>query len=337
MGQSLAINGNLVGQRLDAALASLAPPLSLRARRRLIENGTVLVNGKPGRAGQRLRASDVVDVLDAADQSETSPQSGPHSSPGYAQDSGPDSLASHAFLVSIQGDYAILAKPAGLHSASLAGGKSTTLEAQLPRLLPEYPHAQLLQRLDLHTSGLVCAALSTSAATAFRQWERRGQCEKRYVALLRGTLTESFVATHAIDTDQRLKSRVTVDEAPPLRHTQFVPLAHGPARELVPGLGEGLDDDSPVTLTGCVIRMGCRHQIRAHAAHAGHPLLGDGLYDALSPTQATTHFFLHAGAIAAPQLRCTLPPPWELAPQARVAAEKWFENVPRYGITSSVV
>ena len=318
---AMEIQKDLAGQRLDAALASLLPDASLRARRRCIDLGLVCVNGRPGRAGQRLRVGDRIDVA----QESATPQPA-------------------ARLVCREGDYAILAKPAGLHSVSLAGSAASSLEAQLPELLPGQT-ARLLQRLDRHTSGLVCAALTGEAASAFRNWEQRGQCHKRYVAILEGEMPQAVTATRAIDTDQRLKSRVTQDEAPAVRHTCFEPLACAPLCELLPGLLPGLvpggaDGRQAATLAGCVIHRGCRHQIRAHAAHAGHPLVGDTLYGA-APLSRPEHteqdpgpaFFLHAAAIVAPALRCTLPPPWPLGPWGQ-AVEKWLESAPQYGMKS---
>lgn len=300
---------DLEGQRLDAALASLVPEASLRARRRLIDLGLVHVNGKPGRAGQRLRAGDRIGLAQAT----ATPQP-------------------VARLVLHEGDYAILAKPAGLHSVSLAGSVASSLEAQLPELLPGQT-ARLLQRLDRHTSGLVCAALTGDAASAFRNWEQRGQCHKRYVAILEGEMPQPVTATRAIDTDQRLKSRVTQDEAPAVRHTCFEPLASALLHEILPCFS---DCQQKVTLAGCVIHRGCRHQIRAHAAHVGHPLAGDTLYGAAALPQPDGQerpcaFFLHAAAIVAPALRCTLPPPWPLGPWAQ-AVEKWLESAPQYGM-----
>ena len=318
---ALEIPKKLAGQRLDAALASLAPDLSLRARRRLIDNGSVLVNGKPGRAGQRLRVGDTLELRAPADTATSSN----------------NEFLQSVRLVATQGDFALLAKPAGLHSVSLAGSDTSSLESCLPQLLPNNPAARLLQRLDRDTSGLVCVALSDTAAEVFRQWEHRGQCRKHYVALLQGELAASITATRAIDTNQRLKSRVTVDEAPSVRHTSFEPLACGPLCEFLP---EMTGSTQPVTLAGCVIHRGCRHQIRAHAAHVGHPLVGDSLYDSSEPglqEDCPGTFWLHAAAIVAPRLRCTLQPAWHMAPQALTAVEKWLETLPRYGIDNSVI
>ena len=166
----LRVDAALAGQRLDQALAALTPELGLRGRRRLIARGAVLVNGRVGDAGCRLRPGDVLALRGTEDGTGATPCS-----------------ADMPRLLSRQGDYCFLYKPAGLHSAALAGDNGPSLEALLPVLLSEESGGRaprLMQRLDYGTSGIVCAALGAKAAQAFRVAERTGRCEKRYLALL---------------------------------------------------------------------------------------------------------------------------------------------------------
>ena len=53
---------SMVGQRLDFALSLLLPHMGLRGRKRCIESGLVLVNGRACTAAQRLRKGDVVSL-----------------------------------------------------------------------------------------------------------------------------------------------------------------------------------------------------------------------------------------------------------------------------------
>ena len=65
----------MVGQRLDFALSLLLPHMGLRGRKRCIENGLVLVNGRACSAAQRLRKGDVVTLQDAVqEQADAAPQ-----------------------------------------------------------------------------------------------------------------------------------------------------------------------------------------------------------------------------------------------------------------------
>jgi 23S rRNA pseudouridine955/2504/2580 synthase len=57
-----------------------------------------------------------------------------------------------------------------------------------------------------------------------------------------------------------------------------------------------------VSLVEVSARTGRMHQVRAHLAAAGHPLVGDPLYGgpAVAGGQAIEHPFLHARSIAMP-------------------------------------
>ena len=69
-------------------------------------------------------------------------------------------------------------------------------------------------------------------------------------------------------------------------------------------------------LVGCRIRKGARHQIRAHLAAAGHPLLGDEPYGA-EHSCANGAFLLHHGRVSLPDFAASRLPAWlPLLPQA---------------------
>ena len=309
------IGADAAGLRLDRALAGLTPE-GLRGRRRRIAGGGVLLNGKPClEAARHLRAGDVVTLAPAEAPSET-----------------PEAQAR---LLGRQGDFCFLFKGAGLHSAALAGKAADSLEARLPALCApvsgpdEKP--ELLQRLDEMTSGIVCAALTPEAARAFRAAEAAGECEKRYLALLTGALAAPMTARWRLDTSGRRTTRLMNDEAGPVRWTEFHPLHvwEGEPCGSLCALPGAASAPSALTLAGCRIRRGARHQIRAHAAGLGHPLYGDTRY-AGAPSAAPGRFFLHHGLLAWPGHACSAPPPWPwlaacLPEDALDRARAWLE------------
>ena len=347
----------MTGQRLDFALSVLLPHMGLRGRKRCIENGLVRVNGRVCTAAQRLRNGDVV-VLQEAGQ-EVAQDSARQAVPALDQQVGAlgqaaacapgmDSNQCEPRLLGIQGDLCFFFKPAGLHTAALVGGTAPSLEGMLPQLLRgRSAHAgraenasgpaasslpQLLQRLDHGTSGLVCGAFSHEAADDFRRFEAGGHCEKRYVALLAGRLEEYFTVRRALRTDKRNKSRVLECDTGRTRWTEFLPLYYfdGPELNLPAFTEDSQFRRVGLTLAGCRIRRGARHQIRAHAASFGHPLWNDPLYGFASPDNESADspvFFLHHGCLTLPGATCVVPPPWTFLPEpAALRAMEWLDT-----------
>ena len=336
-GQFEAESQSMVGQRLDFALGLLLPHMGLRGRKRCIENGLVLVNGRACTAAQRLRKGDVVALQEAVQQPQDAAPRAETAAPAAACAAGMDCTQLEPRLLALQGALCFFYKPAGLHTASLVGGTAASLEEMLPQLLSSaaeraegdgfadaaaLPCPQLLQRLDHGTSGLVCGAFSPEAADDFRRLEVAGHCEKRYVALLAGRLEEDFTVRRALRTDKRNKSRVLECDTGRSRWTEFVPLYYFDGPELnLPVFDENSQFHRVgLTLAGCRIRRGARHQIRAHAASFGHPLWNDPLYgfasdDEDSGAAAASTFFLHHGCLTLPGATCIVPPPWTFLPE----------------------
>lgn len=193
--------------------------LGLRARRRLCDRSLVLVNGKPGIPGLKLRAGQEIIIL-----SDPEGAAIPEDAPS---------------LVYKDGGIAALYKPAGMHTAALAGSLSPSLETLLGDLLPseEEGYAScLLNRLDAPTSGLVLASYTDGGERRWYRAERIGNTDKLYLALIEGQPLYDFTVARRLDTDTRNKTRVRhTDDPDPVRHTDVTLLAPLTAGD-VPGL-----------------------------------------------------------------------------------------------------
>jgi 23S rRNA pseudouridine1911/1915/1917 synthase len=266
--RSLNVDDGLAGSRLDHALAQVLPELGLRGRKRFIENGWVRVDGRPAAAALRLRAGQVIEIL---------PDSEPVGTPELP-------------VVARCAGYAALFKPAGLHSAALAGGGGPSAESLLPALFPE-ARPRLLNRLDLLTSGLLLAALDDAAAASYAALAPLAVL-KEYLAVVAGVLAEPLELKRRLDTEDRRRTRVLGKLEPDSRLWTLV----WPEAALA---GER-------TLVRVRIHSGARHQIRAHLAAAGLPILGDPLYG----EGEGGGLFLHHGRLEFPGFSARCAPSW---------------------------
>lgn len=162
-------------------------------------------------------------------------------------------------------DEAIVAvnKPSGLPTMPAGGFLNHTL---LTLMRDRDREASPLHRLGRHTSGIVLFARTPAAASALAKAWREHTVKKTYRALAAGeTRTQMFV----ID--------VPIGPVPhPLLGTVQAASEAGKPSHSVATVLEPRHDR---TLFSVDITTGRPHQVRIHLAYAGHPLIGDPLYE----------------------------------------------------------
>jgi len=227
-----------------------------------------------------------------------------------------------------------VAKPAGLDVFGAPGGREETLCA---RLLAQFPalagvgdprQPAIVHRLDRGTSGLLLVARDNRTYTSMRSAFASRAISKGYLALVEGLLEAPVEIDRPIGARYRRSHKVRVSHDPSrLRSVR-------PAKTWVKPLQTAFG----FTLCRVHIDTGVRHQIRAHLAHLGHPVVGDTLYGgkAVVP-ELRGRFFLHAyfAGFSHPArtsllaLTCPLPGELEAALAAlgvasvRITAESW--------------
>jgi 23S rRNA pseudouridine955/2504/2580 synthase len=276
------------GWRLDRWVKEHFPGLPFVRLQKLLRTGQFRVDGRRPQPGQRLVAGQTVRVPPLPEAAAEPPPAGPR----------PLAAADRAFvrgLVLYEDERLIaLAKPPGL---AVQGGTGTTrhLDALLEGLARGGERPRLVHRLDRDTSGVIVVARSAAAARELGFAFQQHRLRKLYWAIL-------------------VKG--------PARNEGVIDLPLGkrgpPGREKVEPAGRGEEEESGrwartefkvlaragkvATWVALQPRTGRTHQLRAHCAAIGAPILGDGKYGgkAAHPAGAPKGLMLHARELELP-------------------------------------
>jgi len=185
-------------------------------------------------------------------------------------------------IVHVDEALAVVDKPAGLVVHPAPSHRGPTLVDELGELLgggadPERPG--IVHRLDKGTSGLLVVARGDEAHAALQAQVQRREVERVYLALARGRLASR---TGTID--------APIGRASRQRHRMAV---SGAASRQARTHFEVLELLAAETWLEVRLETGRTHQIRAHFAAIGHPLVGDTTYGG-EQKHGLERQFLHA-------------------------------------------
>jgi 23S rRNA pseudouridine955/2504/2580 synthase len=188
----------------------------------------------------------------------------------------------------------VLNKPVGV---AVHGGSGVSLGVieTLRALRPELKELELVHRLDRETSGCLLLAKRRAALRVLHASLREREMDKHYSALLCGrwTLREK-VLDLPLKTNHRQGGErvVKVDSSGVAARSTFKPAEHYA---------------KIATLMDVAIETGRTHQIRVHAAHAGHPVAGDEKYGDKECNSRLAALGLHRMFLHAKSLEFTHP------------------------------
>ena len=277
--RKVTIDREQAGQRIDNFLRRELPGLPKSRLYRILRRGEVRVNGGRVKAEYRLEEGDQVRIPPAR----LRPEAAAPSSTRVRELEGQVIFEDQRLLV--------INKPSGIAVHGGSGVSHGVIEL-LRALRPEICDLSLVHRLDRETSGVLVLAKRRSALRELHRLFREGEVEKNYLALVAGDWQHGEVT---VDAPLLVKNRRNGE-----RHVVVSPA--GKSASTVIGLARRFDIAS---LVQCRPQTGRTHQIRVHAAHAGHPIIGDDRYgdaeqNALFAAAGLKRLFLHAQSIAFP-------------------------------------
>ena len=260
------------GERVDALLSRLSG-LSRNAVQRLIEQGCVLLNGKPVQKNTRCREGDRLE----AGFPET------EETPLVPQDIPLDILFEDKDVIVVNKQRGLVVHPAPGHpDGTLVNALLCHCGDSLSGIGGE-KRPGIVHRIDKDTSGLLIAAKNDFAHRSLSAQLADRSLSREYEAVVCGGFhTDSGNINRPIGRcpADRKKMAVTEKNSRPAETDWEVLCRY---REY--------------THVRCTLKTGRTHQIRVHMASIGHPLLGDGLYGAKSPDKGLEGQCLHAKKI----------------------------------------
>jgi 23S rRNA pseudouridine1911/1915/1917 synthase len=264
--RSFAAEAAAAGMRLDAYLAKAIPEISRARVVLMIEAGQVTVDGEPGKAKQKLKGGEMIEV-----------EGDPRPAPLNAT---PEDLP--LTIVYEDEDLAVVNKAAGMMVHAGSGGAEHNRGTLVNALLFHFGAADglssvggalrpgIVHRLDKQTSGLIVVAKNDVTHRKLGEMFSERRMRKTYVALVHGEMKgEEGTIQLPISRDLVRRIRMTtkrVGGRSAVSHWKVLERVEGPFGKF--------------TLVEVRIETGRTHQIRVHMQAIGHPVVGDFLYGA---------------------------------------------------------
>ena len=279
----MTLTADISGERLDAFLARSAEDMSRSAAQKLIEEGLVLRNGKPGKKNDKLNIGDRIEY--------TVPEAKP-------VDIVPTEMKLD--IVYEDDDVLVINKPKGLVVHPAAGHQEDTLVNGLLYAMGDdlsgingELRPGIVHRIDKDTSGLLAVAKNDLAHTVLASQLKDHSMARTYDCIVCGNLKEDSGTVDAPigrhPSDRKKMCVIARNSKEAVTHWEVVKRYRG------------------YTHIRCKLETGRTHQIRVHMAHMGHPILGDTVYGHKKPELGQDSQCLHAGALCFTHPRTGLP------------------------------
>ena len=291
------ITQNDAGQRLDRFLAKAVPLLPASLAQKYIRLKRVKLNGRRAERDTRLTAGDTLQLYINDEFFDT-----PKEENAYLTVSAPKLHIvyedENILLVDKKPGQAVHPHDGAEYGKTLIDHIQAYLYAKR-EWRPREEHAftpALCNRIDRNTGGIVIAAKNAEALRILNQKIKDRELSKYYLCVVQGRMAPKEGKLEGYLFKDEVKKQVYVRDRP------------GPGAKTAVTLYKTLAVKNGLSLVECDLITGRTHQIRAHLASIGHPIVGDPKYgDKLINQTAQKKYrirsqMLHSWQVVFPQL-----------------------------------
>lgn len=256
---AVAVPPELVGKLLDAVVRALYK-VSWGEARKWIETGKITVDGATWSNPLKRVGANASVMLSMS-----------------AKRPRPETDLPKGAIVHVDTHVVVVNKPAGISTIPFDETETGTLDERVRVALAKRagpgkggarPALGIVHRLDKETTGLVVFTRTWLAKEFLTQQFREHTVYRRYLGIAHGDVTK-----------RTFRSRIMADRGDGIRGTSRKKGVRDTQGQLAITHVEPVEALRGATLVSCRLETGRTHQIRIHLSEAGHPLLGERVYN----------------------------------------------------------